>query len=160
MSTSTAEPNWLSTDEQRSWRAFLSGSRLITEALDFDLRPHGVSLAEYEILSMISESDHGGLRMSEIAKIVVQSRSRLTHTAARLERRGLVERSQSEHDRRGVILALTPAGRELLTDIARLHVVSVRERLVDVLTPRQFHALGGMMSTLGAAIEREGIEAQ
>ena len=63
---------------------------MLMEALDRDLELHGLSLGEYEIISMLSEAPDRRLRMSELAAIVVQSRSRLTHTAERLEDRGWV----------------------------------------------------------------------
>ena len=73
MSTASDEPQWLSEDEQRAWRAYLRGSRLIEEALDRDLQSHGVQLTEYEIISMLSESPHHRLRMSELASMTCRS---------------------------------------------------------------------------------------
>ena len=67
--------------------------------------------------------------------MVVQSRSRLTHTAKRLEARGWVTREQCADDRRGVELVLTPVGLEAVDQIAKVHVQSVRDNLVDIMTP-------------------------
>ena len=66
---------------------YLRASRLLEAVLDHDLQAHGLQLSEYEIISMLSEQPDRRLRMSEIAELVVQSRSRLTHTAGRLEKR-------------------------------------------------------------------------
>jgi DNA-binding MarR family transcriptional regulator len=139
------ETRWLSDGEQQSWRAYLRGSRFLEEALDRDLQAHGLQLTEYEILSMLSESDGGRLRMSELADLVVQSRSRLTHTAARLEKRGWVERQSCLSDRRGVELVLTEEGWERLNTMARTHVESVRRHLLDVMGADEFAALGTAM---------------
>jgi DNA-binding MarR family transcriptional regulator len=155
MSTTSAspEPRWLSEDEQRAWRAYLQGSRLIEETLDRDLQSHGVQLSEYEIISMLSEAPGRRLRMSSLADLVVQSRSRLTHTATRLEKRGWVTREACLADRRGVELVLTPAGWDAVQDMARVHVESVRSNVVDLMSPEMFRALGEAMeavrSTLG-----------
>src|SRR5665811_840364 len=81
-------PQWLDAEEQEVWREYLRASRLLEAALDRDLQAHGLQLSEYEILSMLSEQPDRRLRMSVIAELVVQSRSRLTHTAGRLENRG------------------------------------------------------------------------
>jgi DNA-binding MarR family transcriptional regulator len=140
------EPRWLDDGEQESWRAYLRGSRYLEEALDRDLQEHGLQLTEYEILSMLSESDGGRLRMSELADLVVQSRSRLTHTAARLEKRGWVERQSCLSDRRGVELVLTDGGWVRLNEMAKAHVDSVRRHLLDVMTPEEFSALGTAMA--------------
>ena len=141
-----AQPRWLNDDEQVSWRAYLRGSRFLEEALDRDLQEHGLQLSEYEILSMLSESDGQRLRMSELAELVVQSRSRLTHTAVRLEKRGWVERQSCLSDRRGVELVLTAEGRRRLDETAKAHVESVRRHLLDVMSPADFAALGVAMA--------------
>jgi DNA-binding MarR family transcriptional regulator len=140
------EPRWLSDSEQESWRAYLRGSRYLEEALDRDLQEHGLQLTEYEILSMLSESVGGRLRMSELADLVVQSRSRLTHTAARLEKRGWVERQACLSDRRGVELVLTDEGWTRLTEMAKAHVESVRRHLLDLMSPAEFAVLGVAMA--------------
>lgn len=144
--TTGPEPRWLSAQEQTSWRAYLHGARLLEVALDADLSAHGISLPEYEILSMLSEADGARLRMSALADLVVQSRSRMTHTAARLEGRGLVRRRPSREDGRGVELTLTGPGRETLDRLSRVHIESVREHFVDLLTPAQFRNVGEAMA--------------
>lgn len=140
------EPRWLDAEEQVSWRAYLHGARLLEVALDADLSAHGVSLPEYEILSMLSEAEGQRMRMSTLADLVVQSRSRMTHTAARLEGRGLVRREPSTEDGRGVELTLTDRGQETLDRISLVHIESVREHFVDLLTPAQFRSLGEAMA--------------
>lgn len=153
--SSSPQPRWLDADEQRAWRAYLRGSRLLEAALDRDLQEHGVSLSEYEILSMLSEASGQRLRMSEIAALVVQSRSRLTHTAGRLEQRGLVAREPSRNDRRGVELVLTEEGARQITALAAAHVESVRAHLLDHLSPPRFRALGRAMAAVRDGLERD-----
>lgn len=139
---------WLSEAEQVSWRAYLRANRELDVALDRDLQAVGVSLSEYELLSMLSEAPMGQLRMSTLASLIVQSRSRVTHTAARLERRGWVRRSPAPDDGRGVLLRLTDDGHEAIVGFAEVHVASVRRHLVDILTPEQFAALGEAMQAV------------
>lgn len=137
---------WLTPEEQHAWRAYLRGQRLLEVSLDRDLQAHGVSLTEYEILSMLSEQEGRCLRMSELAGLVVQSRSRLTHTATRLSGRGLVERRPVPDDGRGVLLVLTDAGHALVQELAPVHVESVRAHWLDALTPDLVIALGEAMA--------------
>ena len=148
---------WLSDSEQTSWRAILRGTRLLETALDDALHDSGLQLSEYEIISMLSESQSHRLRMSELAAMVVQSRSRLTHTAKRLEARGWVTREQCLGDRRGVELVLTPIGLEAVDQIAKVHVQSVRDNLVDIMTPEQFKAIGDAMAIVRDHIDPEGL---
>lgn len=145
---------WLTPDEQVSWRAYLRGSRLITVTMDDGLAKHGVRLTEYEILSMLSESPGGRLRMSALAHQVVQSRSRLTHTATRLERLGWVRRDSVREDRRGVELTLTDEGRAVVEDLSRVHVADVHEILLDRLSAEEFATLGAIMAKVVDGIDR------
>jgi len=146
---------WLTDDEQRSWRAYLAATRLINDVLDEDVRVHGLQLGEYEILAVLSETEGQHVRMSTLADSVVQSRSRLTHTASRLEKRGLVRRRPAEDDGRGVELWLTEAGRELLDSVAPLHVASVRHHLIDHLGADGFRRLGDAMGQIRDSIMSE-----
>ena len=148
MTRDDGEPRWLSEPEQDAGRAYLHGSRHLEGALDADLSGVGVSLPEYELLSMLSEAEDGRMRMSALADLVVQSRSRVTHTASRLEKRALVRRQPSVEDGRGVELVLTEDGRETIERLARVHVESVREHLLDLLSPEQFEQLGAAMSVV------------
>ncbi len=153
MTGQSEPPRWLSDDEQCAWRDYLWAGRLLDRVIDADLEPHGLSLPEYEILAMLSEAPDAGMRMSALADLVVQSRSRLSHTAVRLERRALVLRRPASGDRRGVELLLTPAGREVVDRVSPRHVASVRAHLIDVLSPQELAALGSAMRKVRAAIE-------
>lgn len=153
-----SEPRWLTKAEQSAWRAYLRGSRELTVNLEKDLTDHGVSLPEYELISMLSEAPQGRQRMSTLADFIVQSRSRVTHTASRLEKRGLVQRAPAADDGRGVVIMLTDEGRALLDKLARVHVESVRRHLIDVLTPEQLEALGAAMQAVRDANSADGAE--
>ena len=88
------------------------------------------------------------MRMSELADRVRQSRSRLTHTVARMESKGLILRKSCQGDRRGVIAVLTATGLILLKTDAPAHVASVRAALVDVVSGEDFEALGRAMKAV------------
>jgi DNA-binding MarR family transcriptional regulator len=157
MNAHTPQPQWLDADEQTAWRDYLRASRLLEGALDHDLQAQGLQLSEYEIISILSERPDRRLRMSEIAGLVVQSRSRLTHTAGRLEKSGWVRREACEGDRRGVELVLTDAGFAEINEMAPTHVASVRRNLVDLLSREDFLALGRAMAAISSGIESTGV---
>ncbi len=152
MGSHGAEPRWLSPEEQRSWRAYLRGVRELDVALDRDLQAHDISLSEYELLSMLSEQPGGRMRMSALAQLIVQSRSRVTHTANRLERRGWVYREAAPDDGRGIFLVLTQQGWDEIEAMAEVHVESVRRNLLDVVSDTQFTCLGDVMQRVREAI--------
>lgn len=147
---------WLTPSEQQAWRSYLRATRLLEVALDRDLSRHGTQLSEYEVLSMLSEAPEGRLRMSALAELVVQSRSRITHTAARLEKRGWVRREACVDDRRGVELVLTPEGCAHVQEAASCHVASVRAHLIAVMEPEEFIALGNALQKVRDALAEPG----
>ena len=71
------------------------GMTLLLDRLDADLRRHfDVSLTEYEILVRLSERPGRQMRMAQLADAMAHSRSRVTHTVARMEKAGLVAAAQ------------------------------------------------------------------
>lgn len=142
MAADQVQARWLDSEQQRIWRAYLLGSARLAERLDADLRKFGIDLAEYEILVCLSESDDRQVRMSELAEAVHQSRSRLTHTIARMEKSGLVERTMCPTDRRGVWARLSDQGFALLKSAAPSHVDAVRTNFVEAVGEKDFIALG------------------
>ena len=135
-------PQWLTQEQQRVWRAYLLGSARLSDKLDADLRKFRIDLAEYEILVCLEEVPDRRLRMSELAEAVHQSRSRLTHTIARMEKSGLVTRTTCPTDRRGVWAEVTEVGLELLRTAAPSHVAAVRKNFVEAIGEADYAALG------------------
>ena len=147
---------WLDAEQQAAWRAWLEGSHLLDEALGRDLLAVDLTLSEYDILVQLSEQETRSLRMSELAELVLHSRSRLTHTVSRMETRGLVLREPCAQDKRGVSCTMTEAGMATLVAAAPHHVGSVRARLVDVLEREEFMALGAAMAKVRDRIRSGG----
>jgi DNA-binding MarR family transcriptional regulator len=143
MTESARTVHWLDAGQQRTWRAFLMGTTLLMDRLDDDLRrTFNISLVEYEILVRLSESEGGRLRMAQLADALAHSRSRVTHTVARMEAAGLVQRSTSPEDGRGILATMTPKGHDLLVRVAPVHVTGVRDHLVDLVSPEDLAAVG------------------
>lgn len=141
-------PPWLDEVQQEIWRNCLRATAFIAAKMEEGLRPFGLDLAEYEILVNLSESQDRRMRMSELADAARQSRSRLTHTVTRLEKRGVVARETCQLDGRGVWAQLTPAGFELLVEAAPQHAADVRRILIDAVEPDDLLALGRAMESV------------
>ena len=140
---------WLDSEQQLTWRAFIMGSELLHHELDRELRDeHDISFSEYEILVRLSETTQGRMRMAVLADSMCHSRSRVTHTVARMERAGLVHRMASSSDGRGIEAVMTEEGRRVLDAAAPTHVRGVRAHLVDLASPEDFAALGRIFNAL------------
>lgn len=140
---SGSEVHWLDAEQQSSWRAYIMGTELLQHRLDRELREeHRLSFSEFEILVRLSEAEGGRMRMALLADAMSHSRSRVTHTIARMEEAGLVRRHAAESDRRGVEAVMTDAGGHKLIEAAPTHVRGVRAHLVDVASREDFAAIG------------------
>lgn len=145
---------WLSLEEQKSWRAWISATRLLNQKLSEDLEEkHGLTLGDYEILAWLSEAPEQRMRMSELAKYSLVSKSRLTHQIARLEEAGWVTRKACANDGRGLFAALTKRGYKKLVKAAPDHVSSVRKNLVDVLSAAELSNLGKSCKSVSAKLK-------
>jgi DNA-binding MarR family transcriptional regulator len=148
-----ADTRWLDTDEQQTWRSFLTASRLVFDRIERQLQ-HGAGLphAYYEILVRLSEAPGRTLRMSDLASTSLSSRSRLSHAVARMEEAGWVRRTPCPTDKRGQNAELTEAGFARLAAAAPGHVEEVRTLLFDALTREQQHALREISDALSARL--------
>ena len=153
MDTITETP-WLNAAQQRVWRSFLGGTTVLMDQLDRDLRAkHGLSMPEYEILVRLSEAPGRAVRMAELAAAVAHSRSRITHTIARLERAGFVQRGQCSDDGRGVSAVMTDKGFITLEAAAHTHVSGVHNYLIANAGTDDFEAVGRVMQTVVEVLE-------
>ena len=100
-----------------------------------------VPSAYYELLVRLSEAPDRRLRLSDLADQSQSSRSRLSHSLARLEALGWIRREACESDRRGAFAVLTEDGFGALEAAAPVHVESVRAHLFDVLDAEQLMQL-------------------
>lgn len=135
-------PRWLTTREDRAWRAYRAMQTVLPAQLARDLGvDSGLSEPDYEVLSTLSEKpDHRWLLHALAAKML-WSRSRLSHHITRMEQRDLVVRENDPEDRRGCVIVLTEEGLNALEIAAPQHVASVRRNFLDLLTAEELSAL-------------------
>lgn len=147
-------PHWLDAAEMRAWRGFIEGSQRLMEVLNRELQSrHRISLADYRILVILSESPDGSVRMSELADGILSSRSRLTHQVRRMEADDLVTRSTCVEDGRGVLALITPHGREKLAEAAPTHLAGVRNYLIDLLDAKELAAVATVFDKVDTALD-------
>ncbi|MER7076790.1 DNA-binding transcriptional regulator, MarR family [Saccharopolyspora kobensis] len=152
-----AEPRWLDDEEMAAWNAFVEASNLVARKVEQQLREQvGLSHPQYEILVRLSAAPGGELRMTELAQLVVTSKSGLTYQVTQLEKAGLVRRRTCESDDRGVYALLTDAGREKLRAAAPGHVEVVRANLIDVLDRDQLRSVAAGLGEVTRHLRTSG----
>ncbi|MFG3227328.1 MarR family winged helix-turn-helix transcriptional regulator [Kitasatospora sp. NPDC048194] len=74
----------------------------------------GLSAGALDVLARLSTATEDGLSIGELARAAGVSSRNVTGLVDTLERDGLVQRAQDQHDRRSVRARITPTGRDWL----------------------------------------------
>ena len=149
---------WLTPAELESWLLVVRMMIWLPWTIDQQLqRDAQLSMVEYQVLAMLSESDERTMRMSSLAEVTNASLSRLSHLVKRLEGRGLVRREPDPSDGRFTNAILTDAGLRTLVAAAPGHVAHVRSVVLDALSPEQLRRMGRDAERIVARIDRSQI---
>jgi DNA-binding MarR family transcriptional regulator len=124
-----------------AWRAFLQAHAAVTAVLEHELETaEGLSLSWYDVLLQLNEAS-GSMRMQELARKVLLSKSGLTRLIDRMEKAGLVARQPCPSDRRGWLAVLTPEGKAQLRRAAPAHLKGVEEHFGSLVDEREAEVL-------------------
>jgi DNA-binding MarR family transcriptional regulator len=107
----------------------------LTEQLCVVYRRYGLSEGEFDVLATLRRAGKPYERApGELAAFTMVTTGAMTKRLDRLERDGLVTRRASAGDRRGRVVALTPAGRKLIDRAFTEHMRN-EHRLLEGLAP-------------------------
>jgi DNA-binding MarR family transcriptional regulator len=124
-----------------AWHALLRAHATLMRRLETDLEAStGLALADFDVLIQLAGAG-GALRMTELAERALISRSGMTRRVARLVREGLVRRANADADARGVVVLLTDAGLDRLTETAPAHLRGVSDLFVAQLDDQELAVL-------------------
>lgn len=134
---------WLTSQEQRDWRAFIRLHQKLTSRLGADLQAtSGLSGADFQVLVALTDVPEGRVRFQELAKEIEWEQSRLSHQIRRMIKRDLVAREECAEDGRGAFVVITAHGREVIEAAAPPHVAAVRRLFLDHVTTDELRTLG------------------
>jgi DNA-binding MarR family transcriptional regulator len=148
-------PKWLTPSEMVAWRKYIIASRQLLAALDADLKEHDLTLPDYEILALLSDAPDRQMRMSELAKIALLSRSRLSHRMKVMEKAGWLKREPCPVDKRGYFAVMTPKGWKAIVAAAPDHVESVRARFLDHITKADQQVIAQIFERIEMPLRKE-----
>ncbi len=146
---------WLDDREQQTWSAFIRLRQRLDAAMAAGLARDGLSVSDYEILVALSAAPDDTLRARDLGAQVCWDKSRLSKHLARMDARGLVQRSPAADDARGRVVCLTEAGRRALERAAPNHVELVRRLFVDRLSEAEARAVRSLADKVATEAERE-----
>ena len=149
----TSETPWLSAEEEHLWRGWTQLNNELSAALQRELQDDAqLSVSDYEVLVHLTDSPEGRMRVSDLARLLQWERSRVSHHLTRMERRGLVERSECAEDGRGAFIGVTAAGRAAIEQAAPGHVAAVRRLVFDALDAKDVAALSTVFDKMLAGL--------
>jgi DNA-binding MarR family transcriptional regulator len=147
---------WLSVHEEHLWRGWLKLNAQLSAALQRDLQDDaGLSMPDLDVLVHLTDNPEGQVRITDLAGLLQWERSRVSHHVMRMERRGLVQRTECLEDGRGAFVAITPSGQAAIERAAPGHVRAVRRLMFDALSDDDVSYLSQAIDKLLAA-QRSG----
>src|SRR3712207_6475730 len=133
-----------------AWLDVFQANTLVTRALERGLKERfGLPLADYEVLARLAEVPEGErIRMQELARRVLLSKSGLSQLFTRLERRGLVQRLGDPENLRVTYAILTEEGREALEHARPAFQEEIEERFAGHLNKEEMRTIRQAMRKL------------
>ena len=130
-----------------AWRGIIFTHAQVLDVVGRRLQAHsGISLAFLDVLGRLYDAPDGRLRMQELQKRSLFTRSGMTRLVDRVEEGGLVTRERVPGDRRGVSVAITSAGTELYEEAMRRHVEDLAAEFATMMTEKQHRAVGDALA--------------
>jgi DNA-binding MarR family transcriptional regulator len=119
-----------------------------SQALEANFEGHGLTKADFEALAALRRSGTPyRLSQTRLMRELSLTPGTVSVRIARLVERGFVERLADGDDRRGVIVALLPAGELAFEDVVYDHLATER-RLLAALDPGEQGLLAGLLRRL------------
>jgi DNA-binding MarR family transcriptional regulator len=129
-----------------AWMALVEAHAAAVESVEADLvRETGLPLSWHEVLVRLAGADESSMRMQELAKAVLLSKSGLTRLADRMEAAGLIERSACDSDRRGTWAVITDKGREALGNATPSFLAAVDRHFAGHLADDEIRAVASSL---------------
>ena len=126
-----AQPRPASKQRLRLWLRLLRATRAIEAELRERLRVQfQITLPQFDVMAALARRDDG-MSMTELSRMLIVSNGNVTGIIDRLVADKLVARSPAPHDRRSLVVKLTPRGQTQFATYARAHQEGIDRVLAD-----------------------------
>ena len=120
--------------------------------LEQQIRPFGLTEAEFRVLTALFSQPEGAAHPSELCARTSQSPANMSRISDALVERDLITRLSSEQDRRRMVLRITAQGEELVRRLLPLLFAPLRELFKDLSDAEQ-QQLIAQLKRLGMKLE-------
>lgn len=135
-----------------AWFGLLHTHAALVRQVELELaRKQRLSLSAFELLVRLSLAEDGVLSVSELARQVVISPSRVSRVVDELTRDGYVERRACASDARISYCAISDSGREFLADAASTFDEAISRHFLEPLSQDEVLQLARIWEKLLAA---------
>jgi DNA-binding MarR family transcriptional regulator len=146
----------LDKEREAAWRAFITAYGVVIEEIERELLDSGLPpLGWYDVLLELSVAPGRRLRMHELARAVVLSRSGLTRLVDRLERAGLLRREPDPTDRRGAFAVLTEQGAAMRRRMWPVYARGIVEHFGKHLSDEEARSLAEALGRVLRAVREQ-----
>jgi DNA-binding MarR family transcriptional regulator len=118
-----------------------------TEQISEVLKPHEISLPQFNVLRILRGQKGKPANLSTIQDRMVSKMSNTTRLVDKLIAKGLVERITCEKNRRKVEITITSNGIEFLTKLDPI-IDKVEHEITDNITPEEIENLTQLLNKL------------
>lgn len=123
-------------------------ARELEQRLEPVYREHGLEPGWHDVLATLRRiGPPYRVRPTEFTSALMLTSSGTTKRLDRLEQAGLIAREPDPDDRRGILIALTPAGRKLIDGVTEAHLEN-EGRLLSALTDAEQRRLADLLRKL------------
>jgi DNA-binding MarR family transcriptional regulator len=133
-----------------AWEALFRAQATLSLAFEHEGDWGDLLPREYGVLYALASAPHG-LRMTEMCDDVLLTQAGISRLVARLEKRGLVERSSDPDDARAYRIRMTAAGIDVQRRVGRVHARQVARAMTRALDREQLRTLRELSVALAAA---------
>jgi DNA-binding MarR family transcriptional regulator len=133
-------------------------ARLLDEGMDRLFETRGIRREGWDVLASLRRAG-SPYRASptELYTRLMRTSGAMTNRLRRLEEAGLVARVPDPADARGLLVELTPAGKDLVDELAPLHLANERS-LLSGLSAKEQRELSSLLAKLLVTLESAGAE--
>ncbi|GAA1587323.1 hypothetical protein GCM10009789_46060 [Kribbella sancticallisti] len=135
-----------------AWEALFRAQATLAREFERDGEWGDLLGREYGVLYALSVAPDG-LRIIDLCDDVLLTQAGVSRLVGRLERRGLVERSDDPHDGRASRIRLSAEGVEVQRRVGRAHARHVAKAMTRALSPEQLRMLRDLSLALTAEAE-------
>lgn len=122
-------------------------SSIVGRSVDKNLENFQMTVGEFDVLAALAREKKQQLTPKQLQDLILISSGGLTNRIDQLEKKGLIERLPNPHDRRSLLVKLTPAGLELLKEMAPSHL-AIERQFIHALDENEYAELRKLLGKL------------